>query len=147
MGHWTKHYLDGSKYTATDLAIAQGKASWQRSKMTGMIGAELQHERFSIEIWGLGEFWQSDLIVSHFPITEGLLHARRIQKRIEPSDLICRYMIAPSSIKVFFETKYTTSQGVGKLERIPSSHIGSWLVLEIDLHNQTIKRYFSKERV
>lgn len=88
MGYWIKYFTDGTKYIGDD---SDPQRSWRHSRSDSVRCVELRDKEFFLQINGLGEYWQSDLMEVVFPSSRSLVIARSIQRLITPNDLfVCR---------------------------------------------------------
>lgn len=145
MGHWTKFYNNGTKYTGTDTAIARGQASWRKSKNNGIVKVVLEHNDLTLSISGIGEYWQSDEWEAEFPSGKPTMTKRRIMKKVEQYDQIACIRKSLTSYSLRFDA-YTPK--AGETPKITNEAlIGQWAVVEMDLINHNVYSYFSRKKV
>lgn len=144
MGQWTKHYFDGSTYTGSDEAIIKGEASWTRSRNSHIIAVDLSHKNFFLSIYGPGEYWQSDTYESRLMENGAKLVKRRIERKIEPNDMYFGYA-TPELGKAFI--RFDNKDPRGTIIKIPSSKIGKWLILELDIETGEISQYIRDNKL
>lgn len=127
MGHWIKHFVDGSKYIGEDDDVAVGRASWRRSPIENICCVELYEGDVYLGISGFGCFWQSDLMTASFSEGKSTVLSRSIQKRIEDSDaFVCKEQNGNQlSIKIY------RFPPTCRMEMFPIQKymIGKWLTL------------------
>jgi hypothetical protein len=88
MKGWIKHFADGTLETGTDRDTRLGRASWTRGRLRDITRVEAWQDRNSIAVAGTGSFWQSDDCEAILYGNDSRIVARRIQKRIEPTDIV-----------------------------------------------------------
>lgn len=142
MGHWIKHFSDGTREKGTDLAVKLKTASWSKGRLDGMCGALIWHIDKTIEIIGDGEYWQSDSYESVFPTMKSTLLQRRIQKKIEVSDKSFSVSSNSNLLQVGFNGSVA-----GKAYKINRTMIGQWLVVELDIRTKRFRHYISGGKV
>jgi len=145
MGHWVKYFISGGKEVGSDSDIKQGKASWSKGYLTGIYGVELFHNNTSLSITGPGEYWQSDTYEMSLFENVPVLINRRIERKITASDFFytCSY-----KNKIFTLTLSNGSTGnSAQVIHLHKNQIGCWLIAEMNVRNDSVIHYISKERV
>lgn len=145
MGYWLKKFLDGTEVRGTDIAVQQGSASWTRSRLYGMIGAEVNVLGHTLEIIGPGEYWQSDTYISQILSTNSTLCQRRIERRLEPGDRFFQFKSKGNRTSISFVPAEFLSEAM-LVEVLPEWH-GKWLVLEYDIGRQESRYYIKDHKV
>jgi hypothetical protein len=131
MGHWIKHFYDGSKYIGEDEEIEKGRASWRNSPNEGIVCVELREgTEVYLGIGGRGEFWQADLCEAAFPSGKVVVIARSIQKKIGSGDaFVC---VERDGFQVTAEVYSTLPTTRREMFPIQGYMIGKWLTLTYD---------------
>lgn len=144
MGYWLKHFIDGSTYRGTDADVAVRKASWRMSPCVNMMGVELEQDGCKLEIFGLGEYWQSEQLETAFPQSSSFHTKRRIERKVSPGDTHYRVVSGPGGVKVVFNG--------GLLENarwfpVNKDLYGKWLVVEYNMRTKTARYFFKDNKV
>ncbi len=145
MNRWVKHFLDGHIYVGSDRDVLYQKASWTRSQNTNLVKVELFHDNWLLSIAGPGYFWQSDTYEALVGSRDSQLVARRIERQIEADDRLDYKEVIQSPIsgeRSFCEARLTKTNGF-PLE----SHVGQWIVLELNMQKSRGFMYFSNKRL
>jgi len=148
MGHWTKYFIDQKTERGTDQDIQRGLASWSRGRLYGIRAVELEGSNYQLGIYGTGDYWQSDTYNVSMAEGVSVLTHRRIEKQIEPGDLFFAHCIlTEKKHQIWFSNQLGHPNCKKQIQVLPSSYIGKWLILELDVGNQSTRRYFSQERI
>lgn len=135
---WTKLYSTGETISEPN--------SWSRTTLDNMIGCTLIHRDLKVEIYGPGEYWQSDTYVAN--LEEGISGARLTKRRIlKFIDNIHVGKILKSddhsfSINFYVEVNKPTPSNLKLINVFPS-----WFVAEIDILSNKVSYYLSKNRI
>lgn len=147
MGHWVKHYTDGSIYRGTDEDILRKKASWRKSRNDNICKVELHHGENSVQVVGLGEYWQSDGFESDVLTGQAQLVSRRIMRKIKPEDHIIYSRKTLHNITVEFIDCSAIHSPSGIPMILTNSMKDQWLVLEISLRHNSVVSFLSPEKI
>ncbi len=149
MGSWTKRFADGSLLHGEDKDVAQGLASWSKSRLDQMVGTELSHDGYSIEIYGPGEYWQSDTYESVFLGSGVELTQRRIERKITSLDYgFVALLSTPKATRLYSKSgAWFLNAGKWKVVEIIPSMVGKWMVLEYDVRKKVARYFISETRL
>lgn len=143
VGRWEKHFCDGTSYVGDD---SDKSASWRQSKSDGILGVSLTTTtpiENTIEIRGLGEYWQSDDYEADFLVQGGKRTKRRIERKILATDTYYSLVGNRKLTKVVFQETIQDSN----IRVVTKSMVGMWLILEICTKTGSVKLYFSHDRL
>lgn len=150
MGQWTKYFLDGSKYEASDIAVLRHDASWTKSRNEGIVKVELSHDKFFCSIQGLGNYWQSDdfISVASQEVILSKIVTRRIQRQVELTDSFLSLNESYEGIQAkFFRVPPDFSKNWKNYIPINKRMAGKWLTIEINIENGFVRHYFSEDKI
>jgi len=146
MNGWVKYFTDGNKYTGYDLDFSR---SWRNSKNSDIERVSLSHGDLYCCIHGLGEYWQVDRFEVNLnnPNSSPAMTSRFIQKKIREEEQYVTIVQLPTMLKVQleFDLRNFNTPGV-KCENIISQK-DKWLTLEIDLTNDSLRYFFSRNKL
>ena len=128
---WVKYLVDGSKIIGTDREVQLGHASWSKSQNTGLASVELTWKDKTVCIQGVGDYWQSDDMVSSMnsPL---ILVRRRIEKQIEQNDVVMGVRMDENLVRVVFSHSVNMlDPGLTQIVPIQAADVGKWFTLEI----------------
>lgn len=144
MGYWLKKFADGTEIRGTDRAVYMKAASWSKSRLDSMVETELSHHNKTMQLVGLGEYWQSDTYESVYPGRTSLIQ-RRIQRKIEPSDTHFRIQCGNTVFRIEFNDQRLTEGGV--FRKVEKAWHGKWFVMEMNLKTGQWRYYVRSERI
>lgn len=144
MGHWIKHFADGSKLIGSDEDVKKGTASWSKTSLDNMVGAELVHGDFHLTIQGPGKYWQSDTYEALMPGPGCRLIKRRVERLIEPSDNFMRMQIGLRAGYVNFCPDLSCGGFFYKIKPYEYNH---WLILECNLVTKLVEFNIRSDRL
>ena len=139
---WIKYFSDGSKVVGLDRDVAAKKASWRKSRHTGMIGASIFCNDFEIKVVSGNEIWQSDLYESSFPGYNTICKKRYLQTLITDKDHYVRLSEDAYSFCV-----NVLSKASGHLIVVPQEWHNKWLVVEYDIGLKRARYFISEGKV
>jgi len=136
MGQWIKTLATGVKIVGEDSATTAKLVSWSRTPNDDLLQVSLEHQGFTLEIVGLGTYWQSDTYEAAYPGPQSVLIQRRIEKKIEATNQVFRIIQQPKLLRAVFDNMI-----VGKAVPIQKAWVGQWLILEYDLRTASARYY------
>lgn len=152
---WVKNYLDGSSYIATDIDIRRMRVSWRKSRNDGITSVGVKYGATIGEIYGLGEYWQSDMFVVNFPYSNNRLVRRNIQKKIEKEDRFVSILKTSNSVGLNYMSAIVSSSISGSASSssnqtiitLTDGDIGKWFSLSLNIgkDKNRIEYHISKE--
>lgn len=145
MGYWLKKFADGTEVRGTDRAVYMKAASWSKSRLDSLVEVELEHHGKTLQLVGLGTYWQSDTYESTYPGPRTSIVQRRIERRIEPSDTHMRIARGNTLFRIEFNDNRVGEGGV--FQKVKKEWHGKWLILEMNLKTQQLRYYIRSERI
>lgn len=134
---WTKLYSTGETISEP--------ASWSNTSLVNMTGATLVAGSKTVEIHGVGKYWQSDTYI--VDSGWGTLNPRLIKRRISKYlDIIHVGRIEINS-ESLFRINFDGQVDNHAWELVMFDAIPTWFVAEINIQLGTITTYLSKDRI
>jgi hypothetical protein len=144
MGQWIKYFADGTKYVGTDQDILMKRASWTKSKNTGIIAVSLEYNSKLLQICGNGNYWQADMYQCSSVQCSPILIKRFIQ--FQPGIESTFYISQTDNNCWAQEYKSINSVSVSN-EMLLHLNTRQWLTLEYDIINNVIKSYIKDSKI
>jgi hypothetical protein len=119
-----------------------------------MIRAEVWHDRYQASISGVGDFWQSDDCEVVMYANSSRVVARRVQKRIDPTDSWVVIDSDPFSLQVQVlsvaqKAKISAPPPGAKRKELflSRAEMGKWLTVELRVKDGEMKLGFTEDRI
>lgn len=125
--YWKKFFTDGTSITGTDKDTEAGTVSWRRTRNTDLCGVEMAYKGKIVDIKGIGDYWQADSYSVDFMESYPNLLARRVEKKINNTDL---FITKESGLNRFTVTFSTVPNPFS--EMIYPELLGKWFYISVD---------------
>lgn len=128
---WIKFPLDGTTYLGGDNAVAKGLASWSKTP-TLLDSAMILHNGWVVKIYGVGEYWQSDLYEARFLENKPKLIKRRIERQLDCDNQVFRFIQTRQKQHEFYFS-LNPNEFAEQFVWQTLSKKGQWFIAELDL--------------
>jgi hypothetical protein len=141
MGGWGKKFIDGKNLHADSSEVERGLKSW--SKTECRLSSAYVSFGYTLEMSGVGDYWQSETYEMSGSATRPTLIKFRIERKITVSDIAYSMTSTIHGTTLHIGPKPVYPQA----RSMPPGSVGKWLVLEYDLVTKSIRTYFSSEKI
>lgn len=150
---WAKLFHD-SIINGSDKAVDSNQVSWRKTTLENIIGGEVRQVTTSGNvllgsILGPGEYWQSDDLIANLKMQatiNGKRIARRIERKLQPGDSFLYIHSDPRCVAIEV-TRVLKTNSTERPIAILDSWLNQWLIVEIDIINNAVKWYLSKDLI